>query len=105
MSAPSSLRLPKTRSGPEIAIGSCPTIDSRVVDVVMGAQFLCEFRCLGTATYRNHFESHVPRVLNAEMTEAGNAEHRDQIAGLRRGVTQSAESRESGAEQRCGIYR
>src|SRR5262249_40071765 len=42
----------------------------------------------------------VPGILHTQMTEAADTEHRDQIPGLRRPISQRAERRESRAQQR-----
>jgi hypothetical protein len=46
------------------------------------------------ARNRRYLESHMPRILHAQMTQAANTEHSDKITGLRWCVSQSAERRE-----------
>jgi hypothetical protein len=49
-------------------------------------------------------ESHVPRKLDAEMPKATNALHRDQISAAQAGVAKSVVGRNTGAEERGGLY-
>src|SRR5262249_38996619 len=71
----------------------------------MSAQLLRELRLVGAARDRGDLEAHPPRVLHPEMPEATDAEHGDQIAGLRRRVSQSAKRREPGAQERGCVHR
>src|SRR5258707_742505 len=49
---------------------------------------------------RNDLKAHATRVLNAEVTQSADAEHRDEVTSARRRVAQRAERGESGAQQR-----
>src|SRR6516162_4836326 len=67
---------------------------------MMGAELLCQFALVGAARNRHDLEAHVTRILHRQVTEPANAEYRDEIARLRRRVSQCAERRESGTKQR-----
>jgi len=47
----------------------------------------------------------VPGILHSKMTQAANTDHSDKITGLRWCVSQSAERRQSRAQQRRCIDR
>src|SRR3989442_12263697 len=66
----------------------------------MRAELLGEFGLVSAAADRGDLEAHVASVLDPEVAEPADAEHRDEIASLRRRIAQSAERREPGAEQR-----
>src|SRR6516162_1525791 len=67
---------------------------------MMGAELLCQFALVGAARNRHDLEAHVTRILHRQVTQPADAEYRDEIARLRRRVSQSAERRESGTKQR-----
>jgi len=81
------------------------SVGSRVVDVVVGAELLRQFRRVRATGNRRDLETHMPSVLHAEMTQAANTKHSDKITGLCRSVSQSAERREPRAQQRRRIDR
>src|SRR5215469_7926054 len=67
---------------------------------MMSAELLCQFGFVGAARNRRDLEAHVTRILHRQVTKPADAEYRDEIARLCRRVSQSAERRESGTEQR-----
>src|SRR5262249_44710403 len=69
-------------------------VGSPVVDVVMGAELLCQFRLVRATGNRCDLEPHVPGILHAQMTKAADTDHSDKITRLRRSVSQRAERRE-----------
>src|SRR5437016_1441966 len=71
----------------------------------MRAELLGEFGLGSAAADRGDLEAHVASVLDPEVAEPADAEHRDEIASLRRRIAQSAERREAGAEQRRRVDR
>ena len=73
------------------------------VDVVNSAEFAGEGSLSLPRPMANGAEAHLPRVLDAEMAEAADALHGDQIAGARARVAQRVENRDAGAEQRRGF--
>src|SRR5262249_16085041 len=54
---------------------------------------------------RRHFDPHMPRVLQCQMTKAADTKHSDKVTRLRWCVSQGVERRESRAKQRRGICR
>jgi len=85
--------------------GSVITVSSRVVDVVMGAELLRQFRLVGATGNRRDLEPHVPGILHTQMTKAADTDHSDKITRLRRGVSERAERREPRAQERRRIDR
>src|SRR5437016_9059113 len=71
----------------------------------MRAELLGEFGLVSAAADRGDLEAHVASVLDPEVAQPADAEHRDEIASLRRRIAQSAERREAGAEQRRRVDR
>src|SRR5262249_48381332 len=80
-------------------------VGSAAVDVVVGAELLGPFRRVGATGNRRDLKPPVPGILHTQMTKATHTEHRDKITGPRWRVSQGAERRESGAQQRRGIDR
>src|SRR5215831_20114242 len=66
----------------------------------MGAELLRQFRRVGATRNRRHLESHMPRILHSQMTQAAYTDHSDKLTGLRWCVSQRAKRREPRAQQR-----
>ena len=64
----------------------------------MGAELLGQFRRIDATGNRRDLEPHVPGILHTQMTQAADTEHSDKIPGLRRRVSQRAESRKPRAK-------
>src|SRR5215831_12371466 len=84
--------------GPAERLQSRGGVASGAVDVVVGAELLCEFRLVGATGNRRDLEPHVPGILHTQMTQAADTENSDKITGLRWRVSQGAERRESRAQ-------
>jgi len=63
------------------------------------AELFGEIGLVGAARDRSDLEPHVPRVLHAEVPEASDAKHRDEITRLCWRITKGAEGCQAGAEQ------
>jgi hypothetical protein len=72
---------------------------------VVSPELLRQLRRFCTATNRRNLETHVAGVLDSEMTETPDSKYGDKLAGLCWCIAQSAESRESSAQQRCRTCR
>jgi len=71
----------RTTCAPPSAWSALATSAGGAVDVVVRAQFLRQLgAALATTVDRDNLESHVARVLYAEMAKPANAEHRDQVS-------------------------
>src|SRR5262249_37631496 len=57
-------------------------VGGRVVDVVMGAELLCQFHLVGATGNRRYLEPHVPGILHTQMTKATDTDHSDKLTGL-----------------------
>src|ERR1700751_330837 len=72
---------------------------------MVGAELPRQFRLVRATGNRRDLEPHVPRILHTQLTKAAETKHSDKITGLRRCISQSAERRESRAQQRRRIDR
>ena len=75
------------------------------VNVVLRAQFPRQRLLVLPARDADRPETHLRRVLHAEMAEAAEAQHRDHVAGPRVAVAQRVVSRDARAHQRRGFHR
>ena len=70
------------------------------VDVVLRPELARETLLVGASAHGGGAETHLRRELDAEVAEAADAEHGNQIARQRAGVAQGVERGDAGAEQR-----
>ena len=74
------------------------------VDVVPRSQFPRQRFLVRPARDADGLETHLHRILHAEMTEAAEAQHRDNVAWTRAAVPQRVVSRDARAHQRRGFH-
>ena len=68
------------------------------VDIDLGAELLGQGSLVGAARDRHGLESHLGRELHAEVTQAADAEDRDEIARTRAAVAQRIEGGDARAQ-------
>src|SRR5258706_4989081 len=94
----------ENRSGPAYALQyRCGIVDGGI-DVDVRAQILRQLFLLASAPDCDSMESHAPRKLNAEMPEAADALHGDQISAAQAGVAKGVVGRDARAEERGGFH-
>ena len=71
----------------------------------MRAQLFRQWLLVGAASDRDGAKTHLSRELDAEMSEAADALHRDQIAGACPGISQRIVDRNPGTQQGSGFVR
>src|SRR5437899_12918478 len=72
---------------------------------MMRAKFFGERFLIFSATERDGFKAHTPRVLHAEMAKPTDALHRDDVARARARIAQRVEHRNARAHERTGLFR
>jgi hypothetical protein len=80
-------------------------VATRGVEVVVCPELLGRVGLVGAAGDGDGFEPELVRELHAQVAEAAQAEHRDEVAGAGRAAAQRAEGRHARAGQRSGLCR
>jgi hypothetical protein len=79
-------------------------IVDRSIDVDVRAQIFRKLFFIASAPDCDSMESQAPRELDTKMPQTTNALHCHQISAVQAGVAKSVVSRDTGTEERGGIY-
>ena len=75
------------------------------INVMVRAQFSRQRFLVLASADRHGLESHLPRVLNTEMSQSADAVHGDHIAAARAGIAQRVVDRDARAHERPRFLR